>query len=56
MSNTNPEPPSPTPFDQFRALVKRVVAVPKPEIDKREAEYKKQRNAKPEKHIVKSPI
>lgn len=29
-----------TPFDRFRALVKRVVAVPKPEIDKRDAEYR----------------
>jgi hypothetical protein len=30
-------------FERFRSLTKRIIAVPKPEIDKREAEYKKQR-------------
>lgn len=32
-------------FERFDALLKRVISVPKAEIDKREAEYKKQRKA-----------
>jgi hypothetical protein len=32
-----------TPFDKFLAFTKRVVSVPKAEIDRREAEYKKAR-------------
>jgi hypothetical protein len=36
---------SATPFERFDSLLKRVISVPKSEIDKREAEYKKQRKA-----------
>ncbi|MDR3405524.1 MAG: hypothetical protein P4L99_23720 [Chthoniobacter sp.] len=32
-------------FERFDTLLKRVIAVPKSEIDKREAEYKEQRKA-----------
>jgi hypothetical protein len=34
-----------TPFEKFDALLKRVLAVPKSEIDRREAEYKERRKA-----------
>jgi hypothetical protein len=32
-------------FDRFRAFAKRVVSVPKTEIDRRDAEYRKHRKA-----------
>lgn len=32
-----------SPFDRFRDFVRRVVTVPKEEIDEKEAEYKRQR-------------
>lgn len=32
-----------SPFDRFRDFVRRVVSVPKEEIDEKEAEYKRQR-------------
>jgi hypothetical protein len=35
----------PTPFEKFDSLLKKVIAVPKSEIDKREAEYKARRQA-----------
>ena len=41
-TNITPE----TPFDKFLAFTKKVVAVPKAEIDRREAEYKKARKKK----------
>jgi hypothetical protein len=34
---------SQTPFEKFLAFTKKVVAVPKAEIDKREAEYQRER-------------
>ena len=37
--------PEPTPFEKLREAVKRAVAVPKAEILRREAEYRKQRKA-----------
>ena len=37
--------PAPTEFQRFRALLQVAVSVPKSEIDRREAEYKKQRRA-----------
>ncbi|MGO8741174.1 MAG: hypothetical protein ACLQUR_02095 [Limisphaerales bacterium] len=33
----------PTPFEKFRRFTKKIVAVPKTEIDRREQEYKKVR-------------
>ena len=50
-----PEKPAPdksvpvSEFDRFDALLKRVISVPKSELDRREAEYKKQRKAVKEK-------
>jgi len=38
--------PAGTPFERFDQLVRTVVAVPKSEIDKREAAYKRQRAKK----------
>jgi hypothetical protein len=35
----------PTEFQRFRTLLQAAVSVPKSEIDKREAEYKKRRKA-----------
>jgi hypothetical protein len=35
-----------SPFQKFEALTRAAIAVPKAEIDKREAEYQKQRKAK----------
>ena len=35
----------PTEFQRFRTLLQQAVSVPKSEIDKREAEYKKRRKA-----------
>lgn len=35
----------PTPFQRFRTLLQAAVSVPKTEIDRREAEYKKRRKA-----------
>jgi hypothetical protein len=37
----------PTPFDKFAALTKQIVSVPRSEILKREAEYKKARRNPP---------
>jgi len=34
------------PFEKFRQFAKQIVSVPKSEIDRRKAEYKKQRAAK----------
>ncbi len=42
-------PPSPrerTPWEKFQELTKRVVRVPKSEVDKREAEWKRDRAGK----------
>lgn len=39
---TQPE----TPFEKFRNFTKKIVAVPKSEIDRREAEYQKARKNK----------
>lgn len=39
-------PPSPrerTPFEKFQDLTKKVIAVPKSEIDKREVEWRRER-------------
>lgn len=38
--------PEPTPFEKFRQFAKQVISVPKKEIERREAEYKKGRSAK----------
>lgn len=49
MPETNGTPPKPerTPFDRFRELARKVIQVPKAEIDKQEAEYQKKRAGKP---------
>jgi hypothetical protein len=41
------EPPKSREFEKFRALTKKVVAVPRSEILKREAEYKESRKNPP---------
>jgi len=41
------ELPAPTPFDTFTELTRKLLAVPKAEIDKRVAEYQKQNAKKP---------
>jgi hypothetical protein len=44
---TEAKPPEqPTPFDKFREFTRRVVSVPKAEIDRREKEYKLARRRK----------
>lgn len=40
------EKTEPTPFEKFRDFAKQVISVPKAEIDRREAEYQKQRAEK----------
>jgi hypothetical protein len=44
---------TPPTLEQFRGFVKKIISVPKTEIDKKEAEYRKKRNAK--KHSSDSP-
>lgn len=46
MSDGPPTKREPTPFEKFQDLAKRVIAVPKSEIDKREAVYKRARAAR----------
>jgi len=38
--------PSETPFEKFRKFTKKIVSVPKAEIDRREVEYQKTRKGK----------
>jgi len=40
----------PTPFEKFREFTRRVVSVPKTEIDRREREYQKARKRAKKKH------
>jgi len=40
------QPAEPTPFQKFEALTRRVMSVPKAEIDRRQSEYKKKRAEK----------
>jgi hypothetical protein len=40
-------PKEPTPFERFTALTKKVVSVPRSEIQKREADYQKARKNSP---------
>jgi hypothetical protein len=35
-----------SPFERFREFARRIIAVPKSEIDKQEAEYQRQRQAR----------
>ena len=46
MSEPTPSRPEPTPFEKFRAFAQQVVSVPKAEIDRREADYQRQRALK----------
>ena len=39
--------PEPTPYDKFNDLLRKVVAVPKPEIDARETKFKEEQAKKP---------
>ncbi len=41
-----PTVPAGTEFERFRNAVKQIISVPKEEIDKREAEYQKERSLK----------
>lgn len=43
---TFPAMPEPTPFEKLQALTKRVLSVPKAEIDRREGEWRKEQDAK----------
>jgi hypothetical protein len=43
MERNDPPGGGPTPFDAFENLARRVIAVPKEVIDKREAEYQRKR-------------
>lgn len=45
MKKTKPTKPPSEEYSRFESLVKQVIAVPKSEIDKRQAEYEKHRNA-----------
>lgn len=47
MRDPKPQPTDPAPFDAFTDLTRRLLAVPKPEIDQAEAEYQKSREGKP---------
>ncbi len=50
MKDSDPPPPQqakPAPFDAFQDLTRRLLAVPKAEIDKREAEYQREQAKKP---------
>ncbi len=41
--NKKPTKPDVTPFERFRDFARGIIAVPKAEIDKQEAEYQRQR-------------
>ncbi len=43
---TEINPASETPFEKFRQFTKKIVAVPKSEIDRREKQYQKARKTK----------
>jgi hypothetical protein len=43
---TEPGTPQPTPFEKFHGALRKIVSVPKAEIDRREKEYKKARKQK----------
>lgn len=47
MKNHNPKDPDPAPFAAFDALTRKLMGVPKAEIDAREAEYQKEQAKKP---------
>jgi hypothetical protein len=46
MSNATDKPSEPSPFDRFRSLAGRLVQVPKKDVDKKEAAYKRKRAKK----------
>lgn len=46
----NPELPEPKPSEKFKTAMKQILSVPKAEIDRREAEYKRQRQVGRVKH------
>jgi hypothetical protein len=54
MKDSDPPPPSSAPFDAFRELAGKLVRVPKPEVDAREAAYKREQAKKPQRGPKKS--
>lgn len=46
MADEKTEPTESTPFEKFERLARKVIAVPKTEIARREAEWKKRQKAK----------
>jgi hypothetical protein len=46
LSNMPSKPKAETPFERFSALTKKIVSVPRAEIQKRETRYKEQRKIK----------
>lgn len=46
-SGTSPEPSGQTPFERFEEFARKVVSVPKSEIEKRERAHKEQRKQEP---------
>jgi hypothetical protein len=47
-----PDKPVPTPFEKFRESARKLISVPKAEIDRREAEYKKARKNKRKRRVL----
>ncbi len=47
MKDPKPQPTEHAPFDTFTDLTRRLLAVPKPEIDRAEAEYQMSREGQP---------
>ena len=47
MEDTPPPDAKPAPFDAFTDFARKVLSVPKAEIDRREAEYQREREKKP---------
>jgi len=41
--NAKPDKPELSPFERFREFARRIIAVPKAEIDKQEAKYQRER-------------
>ena len=52
MKKTKPTKPPSEEYARFEALVKQVIAVPKSEIDKRQAQYEKARKAAKKKKVA----
>ena len=44
MTDGKPAPPSRTPFDRFSEVVRRIITVPKSEVDKKMRAFKRRKN------------